>query len=76
LNDVGTYMITVQISDSLNATSKSFTLTITNDAPIEAITLENYRVILTLTKLIDLSNHFTDPDGDPIFLTGTYEFNG
>ena len=76
LSDVGTYTISVIMSDSQLAVTASFTLNITNAIPRLNSTLQNITAPLNEPTIIDLMSNFTDDDGDPMFLTATYSFNG
>ena len=76
LVDVGTYTISLLVSDSLSNVTTNFTLTITNKCPklvldpLPAVTAPQYN----LTSR-NLSSFFIDDDGDPMTLTATYSFN-
>jgi hypothetical protein len=76
LADVGSYVITLSISDSLLTTTSSYTLTITNVAPRLVTTLLDVTAPQNLNTAIDLSNSFADDDGDAITMSVTYSFNG
>jgi hypothetical protein len=64
------------MSDSQLAVTASFTLNITNAIPRLNSTLQNITAPLNEPTIIDLMSNFTDDDGDPMFLTATYSFNG
>jgi hypothetical protein len=76
LADVGSYLISLSISDSLSTITSSFTLTITNASPRLVTTLLDVTAPQNQNTPIDLSTYFVDDDGDTITMTATYSFNG
>jgi hypothetical protein len=76
LVDVGTYKISLSVSDSLATVTASYTLTITNASPLLIKTPEAVNAPQNVVTSIDLSTNFKDNDDDPMTLTATYSFNG
>jgi hypothetical protein len=73
---VGTYKISLSVSDSLATVTASYTLTITNASPLLIKTPEAVNAPQNVVTSIDLSTNFKDNDDDPMTLTATYSFNG
>jgi hypothetical protein len=76
LSDVGTYIISVIISDSQLSVSAIFTLAITNASPRLISTPSAVYFPNNMLTQMDLSTYFIDDDGDPMTLTATYSLNG
>ena len=76
LVDVGSYTISLSVSDSLLPVTSSFTLTITNERhKLVSATLPSFTARQNIQTPMDLSSYFIDDDGDPMTLTATYSFN-
>jgi len=75
-SDVGTYTISVVISDSVLTVPASFNLTITNESPRLISTPPAVPARPNGLKQIDLSTYFKDDDDDPMTVKATYSFNG
>jgi hypothetical protein len=76
LVDVGTYKISLSVSDSLATVTTSYTLKITNASPRLISTPLAVNAPLNSITFIDLSTNFKDDDDDPMTLTAIYSFNG
>jgi hypothetical protein len=75
--DVGTYTISLALSDGLAVLSSSFTLTITNVAPRLVTPLIDMTAPQNVVTTIDLTTYFTDDDGDAVSVSSiTYSYNG
>jgi hypothetical protein len=75
LADVGSYLISLTISDSQISITSSFTLTITNAAPRLLATIADMTGYQNQNTLADMTASFVDDDGDPITMSATYTFN-
>jgi hypothetical protein len=76
LVDVGTYKISLSVSDSLATVTTSYTLSITNASPRLISTPLAVNAPLNSITFIDLSTNFKDDDNDTMTLTAIYSFNG
>ncbi len=75
--DTGSYDFQLQFSDDEpKSVSTTFTLEITNSAPILISTIPKEVVRHNSSKIIDLTSYFRDDENDPMTLSGTYLKNG
>jgi hypothetical protein len=72
LADVGTYTISVSVSDSLSPVTTSYTMTVTNASPRLVSNPPAVTAPLNVLTQMDLSSFYIDDDGDQITLTATY----
>jgi hypothetical protein len=74
--DVGTYSISLSVSDSALSVSTSFAVTVTNIPPRFIGTLPNQTLPVNSIGSYDLSAFFVDDDGNPLTMTATSSFAG
>ena len=72
LADVGTYTISVSVSDSLSPVTTSYTMTVTNASPRLVSNPPAVTAPLNVLTQMDLSSFYIDDDGYQITLTATY----
>ena len=64
---IGEAEVTVTATDAFGlAGTSTFTVTITNQAPIVAMEIDDQQTDRTMMIMVDLSMVFSDPDGDPL----------
>ena len=73
---MGTYSISLSVSDSALSVSTSFAVTVTNIPPRFIGTLPNQTLPVNSIGSYDLSAFFVDDDGNPLTMTATSSFAG
>jgi hypothetical protein len=73
---VGTYNITVTVSDTALSFATSFLLTVPNNPPRFNNTLSDQKLPVNSLGSYDLSGSFVDDDGNPLTMTATSSFAG
>jgi hypothetical protein len=71
---VGTYNITVTVSDSALSVSTSFVVTVPNSPPRFNKTLSDKTLPINSLGSYDLSDSFLDDDGNPLTMIATSSF--
>ena len=74
--DVGTYLIALSLTDSLEIITSTFTVTIPNIPPRFISDLPNHSLRLNTFQILYFSSFLTDDDLNPITSSFSYSFNG
>jgi hypothetical protein len=74
--NVGTYTITLIVSDSCLSVSSAFEVTVSNTPPRFKGTLPSHILSVNSIGSYDLSAFFIDDDGNPLTMTATSSFAG
>jgi hypothetical protein len=74
--NVGSYIITVTVSDSALSVSSSFVVTVPNTPPRFTKTLPDKLLRVNSLGNYDLSDSFVDDDGNPLTMTARSSFAG
>jgi hypothetical protein len=73
---VGTYTISLTVSDSVKSDSSSFEVTVSNTPPRFTATLPNKILSVNSKGSYDLSSFFVDDDGNPLTMTAQSSYAG
>jgi hypothetical protein len=73
---VGTYKISLTVSDSAKYVTSSYEMTVSNNPPRFTATLPDKIVSVNSLGSFDLSAFFVDDDGNPLTMSATSLFTG
>jgi hypothetical protein len=76
ISHVGTYTISLTVSDSDKSIITSYELTVSNTPPRFIATLPNKILSVNSKGSYDLSSFFVDDDGNPLTMTATSSYVG
>jgi hypothetical protein len=73
---VGTYSITLTVSDTVKSIISSFDVSVKNTPPRLTTTIPNYQLSVNSIGSYDLSAFFVDDDGNALTMTAKCSFAG
>jgi len=76
VSHVGTYAISLTVSDSIKSVTSSFEVTVTNTPPRLTATLPDKILSVNSLGSYDLSSFFLDDDGNSLTMTATSSYEG